>query len=66
VREAEKRIDWSKVQDENAIFSIRLSLELSSNVTVDREGHVLKQSVRMNLTDAGIQIDWSDKHSQNV
>jgi hypothetical protein len=46
----------------NAEFSIDESLELDSNVIVERDLHRRKQHWQIFSTEEGIQIDESDEH----
>jgi hypothetical protein len=51
---------------QNAEPSIHESLELDSNVSVERDLHPEKQSSQIFSTEQGIQIDESDEQSLNA
>jgi hypothetical protein len=65
-REGGTEIDESDEQPQNASSSICKSLEFDSNVSVERELHLLKQDSQRVSTEEGIQIDESDEQQQNA
>jgi hypothetical protein len=52
-------MDFNASHPENTPFSIRVSLELDSNVKDEMEEHERKHSVQRTSTDDGIQIDFN-------
>jgi hypothetical protein len=60
-REEGIQIDESDEQRSNADSSRDKSLEFDSNVSVERERHLLKQFWQSFSTEEGIQIDESDE-----
>jgi hypothetical protein len=60
------QINESDEQKENDISAIDESLELDSNVTVERDLQSEKHASPRLSTEEGMQIDKSDEQSQNA
>jgi hypothetical protein len=60
------RANWSAEQEQNEDSPRIEALELASNVKADRLRQELKHDLGIDPTDEGMQIDWSEKHSQNA
>jgi hypothetical protein len=60
------QIDESDEQSQNADLPIDKSLELDSNVIVERDQHLEKHDSPIFATEEGMQIDESDEQEQNA
>jgi hypothetical protein len=59
-------MDFRALQRQNALLSIRVSLESDSNVNDEREEQSKKHSWQISRTDDGMQIDFNAWQEENA